>query len=56
VLFVVKGDHVERRSVKLGAKSGNDQTVISGLAAGETVATGDLAKLTDGTKVKRSEN
>ena len=56
VVFVVKGDKVERRAVKLGAKSGNDQTVIAGLAAGETVATGDLAKLTDGTKVKRSEN
>lgn len=56
VVFVVKGDKVERRAVKLGAKSGNDQTVIAGLTAGETVATGDLAKLTDGTKVKRSEN
>lgn len=55
-LFVVKGEKVERRPVKLGAKSGNDQTVISGLAAGETVATGDLAKLADGTKVKRAEN
>ncbi len=55
-VFVVKGDKVERRAVKLGAKSGNDQTVISGLAPGETVATGDLAKLTDGTKVKRNEN
>jgi RND family efflux transporter MFP subunit len=56
VVFVVKGDKVERRPVKLGAKSGNDQTVMSGLAAGETVATGDLGRLTDGTKVKRSEN
>lgn len=56
VVFVVKGEKVERRSVKLGAKSGADQTVLSGLAAGETVATGDLAKLQDGTKVKRSGN
>jgi RND family efflux transporter MFP subunit len=55
-VFVVKGDKVERRAVKLGAKSGNDQTVIAGLAQGETVATGDLAKLTDGAKVKRNEN
>jgi len=55
-VFVVKGDHVERRAVKLGAKSGTDQTVLSGLALGETVATGDLAKVTDGTKVKRSDN
>lgn len=56
VVFVVKDGKVERRAVKLGAKSGNDQTVMSGLAAGETVATGDLARLTDGTKVKRAEN
>ena len=55
-VFVVKGDHVERRAVKLGAKSGNDQTVLSGLALGETVATGDLTKLTEGTKVKRDNN
>ena len=55
-VFVVKGDKVERRPVKLGAKSGNDQTVIAGLSPGETVATGDLAKLSEGAKVKRSEN
>jgi RND family efflux transporter MFP subunit len=54
-VFVVKGDEVERRAVTLGAKSGTDQTVISGLAPGETVATGDLARLTDGMKVKRSD-
>ena len=55
-VFVVKGDKVERRAVKLGAKSGNDQTVLAGLSPGETVATGDLARLTEGSKVKRSDN
>ena len=55
-VFVVKGDHVERRAVKLGAKMGGDLTVLSGLALGETVATGDLPKLTEGTKVKRDNN
>jgi RND family efflux transporter MFP subunit len=54
-VFVVKGDRVERRPVKLGAKSGADQVVLGGLALGETVATGDLAKLVEGTKVKRSD-
>ncbi len=55
-VFVVKGERVERRPVKLGAKSGEEQTVLGGLALGETVATGDLAKLVEGTKVKRSDN
>jgi len=55
-VFVVKGERVERRPVKLGAKSGGDQTVLAGLALGETVATGEVAKLVEGTKVKRSDN
>ncbi len=55
-VFVVKGERVERRAVKLGAKSGADQVVLGGLALGETVATGDLAKLVEGTKVTRSDN
>jgi RND family efflux transporter MFP subunit len=55
-VFVVKAGKAERRAVKLGAKSGNDQTVLSGLTNGETVATGNLAKLTDGMKVRRSDD
>jgi hypothetical protein len=55
-VFVVKGERVERRAVKLGAKSGADQVVLGGLALGETLATGDLAKLVEGTKVTRSDN
>jgi len=55
-VFVVKGERVERRAVQLGAKSGADQIVLGGLAPGETVATGNLAKLVEGTKVTRSDN
>ncbi len=55
-VYVVKGEHVERRAVKLGARSGSDQTVLAGLTQGETVATGDLGKLAEGTKVRRSDN
>jgi len=54
-VFVVRGETVERRSVKLGAKSGNDQTVLSGLSAGETVAVGDLGSLADGKKISRKQ-
>jgi hypothetical protein len=30
--------------------------VLAGLTQGETVATGDLGKLAEGTKVRRSDN
>jgi RND family efflux transporter MFP subunit len=52
VVFVLNGDRVERRSVRLGERVTAGQVVLSGLAAGTRLATGDLAKLTDGAKVK----
>ena len=53
VVFVLAGgDTVERRAVRLGARSGDGQTVLSGLSSGERVAIGDFGKLTDGAKVK----
>lgn len=52
VVWVIREDRVERRAVKLGAKTGNDQTIIAGLTAGERVAVGDFSKLQDGTKIK----
>jgi len=52
-LFVVRDDnHVERRAVKLGAKTAAGQIVLSGLSSGETVAVSDTDKLADGAKVK----
>jgi len=51
-VFLIKGDKVERRAVKLGAKSGADQTVLAGLNPGDRLAIGDLAKLKDGAQVR----
>jgi RND family efflux transporter MFP subunit len=52
VVYVLNEDHVERRSVRLGARTSTGQIVLSGLTAGARLATGDLEKLTDGTKVR----
>jgi RND family efflux transporter MFP subunit len=51
-VFVVHGDTVERRAVRLGAGSNDSITVLSGLAAGERVAVGDFAQLKDGAKIR----
>ena len=51
VVFVVRDEWVERRAVRLGAISGDNVTVLSGVTAGEKVAVGDFAKLKDGLKV-----
>ncbi len=52
VVFVLHDDTVERREVKLGARDADAQTVLAGLSAGERVAVGDFAKLSDGAHVK----
>jgi RND family efflux transporter MFP subunit len=52
VVFVVRDDTLERRTVRLGASSGDSITVLSGLVAGERVAVGDFAQLKDGAKVR----
>jgi RND family efflux transporter MFP subunit len=52
VVFVVRGDGVERRTVRLGAQSAAGQIVLAGLTAGTRLARGDLAALTDGVKVR----
>ena len=48
VVFVIRDDKLERRAVKLGAKSGDNLIVQSGLSAGERVAIGDNTKFADG--------
>jgi RND family efflux transporter MFP subunit len=50
-VFVIDGDHVERRAVRLGARSAEGQTVLSGLQAGLKVAVGDLGSLSDGARI-----
>ena len=52
VVFVVHDDTLERRTVRLGASSGDSVTVLSGLVAGERVAVGDFAQLKDGAKIR----
>jgi RND family efflux transporter MFP subunit len=51
-VFVVHGDTVERRAVRLGAGSGDTATILSGLSAGERVAVGDFSQLKDGAKIR----
>jgi len=52
VVFVVRGDRVERRAVKPGGNDGDLVEVISGLSAGDRVVTEGVATLTDGARVK----
>jgi RND family efflux transporter MFP subunit len=52
IVYVVHGDRVERRAVKLGANDGDLTEVISGLSAGDRVVTEGVATLTDGARVK----
>jgi RND family efflux transporter MFP subunit len=52
VVFILRGDIVERRAVRLGASSGDNATVLSGLTAGDRVAMGDFTQLKDGAKVR----
>ncbi len=52
IVFVVRGDRVERRAVKIGANDGDQVEVVSGLNAGERVVIDGAATLTDGARVK----
>ena len=52
VVFVLSEDRVERRNVRLGGRVAAGQVVLSGLTAGTRVAVGDVAKLTDGARVR----
>jgi membrane fusion protein, multidrug efflux system len=52
-VYVLTGDHVEERIVTTGPAVGDLVEITKGLASGERVATSNVAKLADGTKVKR---
>jgi RND family efflux transporter MFP subunit len=52
VVYIVSGETVERRTVRLGAKTNDGQVVLSGLTAGTTVAIADLTKLSDKAEVR----
>jgi RND family efflux transporter MFP subunit len=54
VVFVVQDDRVERRAVRLGAVSGDDVEVVSGLSPGERIVVEGPDDLADGDKVEGS--
>jgi RND family efflux transporter MFP subunit len=51
-VYLVSGDRLERRAVRLGANSSGTQTVLAGLQPGALVAIGDFSKMRDGARVR----
>jgi multidrug efflux pump subunit AcrA (membrane-fusion protein) len=51
IIFVVKGDHVERREVETGFRGLNAVEIIKGVYEGDTVATSGLESLHEGQRV-----
>jgi HlyD family secretion protein len=51
-VFVVKGNRVEQRSIRLGEAVGESFYVLEGLSGGESVVTTGADKLKDGDRVK----
>jgi HlyD family secretion protein len=52
VVFVVKGNRVEQRTIRMGEESGDAYVVLDGLSGNETVAVTGADKLRDGDRVK----
>jgi RND family efflux transporter MFP subunit len=52
VVYVISDGKVERRAVRLGAKTDQGQVLLAGVSAGETVAVGGQGKLKDGSAVR----
>ena len=55
VVFVVKGDTVERRAVRVGAADGDQIEVVTGLNDGERVVVDGPATLADGMRIRVKE-
>ena len=51
IVFVITGDHLERRRVRLGTRGADGQTILSGLQPGASLALGNLDTLKDGLRV-----
>ncbi len=51
ILYVVRGDLLERRAVRLGTTVGNQVDIVAGLTAGERVVVDGPADLADGDRV-----
>ncbi|HLZ98551.1 MAG TPA: efflux RND transporter periplasmic adaptor subunit [Steroidobacteraceae bacterium] len=54
IVFLVSGNLAQRREVRLGARTADGQTILSGVLPGAILAIGDFAKLNDGTKIRVS--
>ena len=57
-VFVVSGDRLAARELKVGERLGDRIEILGGVKAGESVAASDVDKLVDGTRVsvnKRAE-
>jgi RND family efflux transporter MFP subunit len=52
VVFVLTGNNVEKRTIRLGERNAAGQIVLSGLTAGTRLAIGDFAALADGSPVR----
>ena len=52
IVFVLRDDRVEARTVKLGAHSAQGQILLSGIDAGTRLAIAVSGKLSDGAKVR----
>jgi RND family efflux transporter MFP subunit len=55
VVFIINDNIVERRAVRLGAKTSDGQIVLSGITAGTKLAIGDFNLLADQAKVRVTE-
>jgi hypothetical protein len=53
-VYLVTGDHVEERLVTVGQTVGDATEIVNGLSEGQEVASANLDKLTDGTRVRAS--
>jgi HlyD family secretion protein len=51
-VFVIKGNRVEQRVIRLGQETGDSYFVLEGLSGGESTAVAGVDKLRDGDRVK----
>ena len=56
VVFVIEDDTLERRAVRLGARSSTGQVVLSGLESGAQLAVADFSQLVDGARIRIAAN
>ena len=54
-VFVLKGDRVERRAIKVGSTQGDQVEVLSGVTAGDRVVVEGPGSLVDGARVKEQQ-